>query len=221
MPDDILPGFIVLEGIDGAGTSTQIGILGRALELASRPHWTTYEPTDRPEGLIIRSILRGELRRDGGTLARLFAADRNEHVYGALGIAERIGRGETVVCDRYVLSSLAYQGAACGLELPLELNRRFPLPELLLYFDVAPDISLGRIADRPSRDIFEEAPFQSRVRAMYEKALELYADGPMRIVRVDASRPLAEVAETVLREVGRTLGMELPRPGLKTRAHEG
>jgi dTMP kinase len=205
----ILKRFIVLEGGDGAGTTTQLKRLDLALERRGIPRWTTAEPTDRPEGLLIRRILSGELPRDPGTLARLFAADRNEHLRGAGGILERLGKGETVVCDRYVLSSLAYQGVSCGPELPAELNSAFPLPELLLYFDLAPEQSLGRLGSRERLDIFEELPFQERVRQAYRSELARYAGSGMRIAAIDASRSVEEVGREVFRAVGEVLGVEL------------
>ncbi|HET7838147.1 MAG TPA: dTMP kinase, partial [Rectinemataceae bacterium] len=75
---DILRRFIVLEGVDGAGTTTQLANIDEALSRAGLPHWKTAEPTARPEGLLIRSILGGELGADPGTVAHLFAADRHE-----------------------------------------------------------------------------------------------------------------------------------------------
>ena len=205
----LLKRFIVLEGGDGAGTTTQLKLLGEALVRASISHWITAEPTEGPEGLLIRRILSGELRRDPGTLARLFAADRNEHLRGKGGILERLGEGDAVVCDRYVLSSLAYQGVACGRELPAELNARFPLPELLLYFDLSPEASLGRIRSRERLEIFEELPFQERVRAAYREELSRYASSGMRIVVIDASRSVADISHTIIGAVGETLGIEL------------
>ncbi|HET7839039.1 MAG TPA: dTMP kinase, partial [Rectinemataceae bacterium] len=150
-----------------------------------------------------------ELGADPGTVAHLFAADRHEHLYGASGIVERLGRGEAVVCDRYIFSSLAYQGVACGPELPLRLNRDFPLPELLLFFDLEPELSMGRIGHRGKREIYEELPFQEKVRKAYHDALRRFESGPMRIVRVDASLPLAEVGDIVLAAVGETLSLPL------------
>ncbi len=182
----ILKRFIVLEGGDGAGTTTQLRILGEALRRAGIAHWITAEPTDLPEGRLIRRVLSGELPRDPGTLARLFAADRNEHLRGKDGILRRLERGEAVVCDRYVLSSLAYQGVACGPELPALLNADFPLPELLIYFDIAPEESVGRLASRESLDIFEDIPFQEKVRAAYRAELARYASSGMRIETLDA-----------------------------------
>ena len=205
----ILSRFIVLEGGDGAGTTTQLRLIGEAFSRAGAAHWITSEPTGNPEGLLIRRILAGELVRDPGTLARLFAADRNEHLRGAGGILERIDREETVVCDRYVLSSLAYQGVACGMGLPMELNSGFPLPELLIYFDLLPEQSLGRLGDRERLDIFEELPFQERVRSAYLEALALFSSSGMRILSVDASRSVAQVSRDILSAIGETLGLSL------------
>jgi dTMP kinase len=205
----ILRRFIVLEGGDGAGTTTQLKLIGEALRRAGAPYWTTSEPTDRPEGLLIRRILSGELPRDPGTLARLFAADRNEHLKGEGGILERLGRGEIVVCDRYVLSSLAYQGVACGPELPAELNAEFPLPELLIYFELPPAQSLGRLGERERLDIFERLPFQEKVRTAYRQALERFMTSGMRILRLDASRSVEEVSRDIIGAIGAALGLSL------------
>jgi dTMP kinase len=190
--------FIVLEGGDGTGRSTQLREIAAAFERAGIAYWATSEPTDRPEGLLIRRILSGELPRDPGTLARLFAADRNEHLKAPDGILERLGRGEIVVCDRYILSSLAYQGVACGPELPAELNAGFPLPELLVYFDLPAKESIKRMGNRDVLDIYEELPFQERVRASYRDALSAYSATGMKIVRVDASRSVEEVSRIIL-----------------------
>ena len=208
----LLERFVVLEGGDGAGTTTQLRIIDSALSSAGVPHWATCEPTDAEEGALIRAILGGSLSRDPRTLARLFAADRSEHLYGKGGIIERLDRGEAVVCDRYVLSSLAYQGAACGPELPWSLNSGFPLPSLLLYFDVSPELSLDRIRGRATRDIFEVLHFQEKVRAAYAEAIGRLSGTPMRIVRIDASLPLEQVARQVLEAVGLELGVALDPP---------
>ena len=205
----ILERFIVLEGGDGTGTTTQLKRLGESLERLGVPHWITAEPTRAPEGLIIRRILSGELSREPGTLARLFAADRNEHLRGEGGILEHLGRGEVVVCDRYVLSSLAYQGVACGPELPAELNAGFPLPELLVYFNLAPERSLARLDARERLDIFEELSFQEKVRAAYIDALARYRSSGMAIVELDASRSVEEVGAALLGSVGEALGLKL------------
>jgi dTMP kinase len=205
----ILKRFIVLEGGDGAGTTTQLRLLGAALSRASVPHWITAEPTDAPEGRLIREILSGDLPRDPGTLAHLFAADRNEHLRGPGGIVDRLSRGEAVVCDRYVLSSLAYQGASCGRELPAALNAFFPLPELLLFFDLEPEASMGRLGSRERLEIFEELGFQEKVRAAYRSELARLASSGMRVVVLDAADSVEGISRRILAAVGETLGVDL------------
>jgi dTMP kinase len=190
----ILPNFAVFEGGDGTGTSTQLALLGERLGGGFYP---TAEPTGGPVGRIIRSALRGDLALRPETLALLFAADRNEHIYGPGGIAERCGRGELAVSDRYILSSLVYQGIDCGEELPEALNAAFPLPEILLFFDLDPEIALERVKDRPVKDKYEQHPFQIRVRERYRALLPRWEDAGVRVATIDASREKTEVAEQV------------------------
>ena len=134
--EEKLGNFAVFEGLDGSGTSTQLRLLeqklaGRAIQ--NPVFLATYEPTDGAIGKLIRSVLKKDIVIRAETLARLFAADRGEHLYAAGGIIERCRRGELVICDRYTLSSLVYQGIECGIELPRSLNSSFPSPELLLF----------------------------------------------------------------------------------------
>lgn len=193
----LLESFVVLEGIDGTGTTTQLKRIGDAMERRGRPCWASFEPTDRPTGALVRRVLSGEVPALPGTIARLFAADRHEHLYAPDGALARLGRGELVVFDRYLFSSLAYQGMDCGLELPMKLNEGFPLPELLLYFDLDVETAMSRVARRPGRDIYETHEALERVRRAYEEALRPFLDSGMRIVRIDASRPLVEVSRLV------------------------
>jgi dTMP kinase len=104
----IIPNFVVLEGGDGSGTSTQMALLRRRFEEESSGQGSgklpvlhaTAEPTGGPVGSLIREVLRGKQPLRPETLARLFSADRQEHLFGAEGIVERCARGELVVCDR-------------------------------------------------------------------------------------------------------------------------
>jgi len=212
----ILKNFVVFEGCDGSGTTTQIGILEDFFKrnllqgnlfprnpsrLSLPPFYTTFEPTNGCIGTVIRSALRGELEFAPKTVALLFAADRNEHIYGSDGIAARCGRGELVVSDRYLPSSLVYQGITCGEEFPAILNRDFPAPELLLFFDIDPETAQKRIAGRKQRDIFEYMNFQVQVRERYKALLPNFSGAGVTVQTIDASGTPEEVAAEVWRVI--------------------
>jgi dTMP kinase len=132
-------------------------------------------------------------------MAMLFAADRNEHLYGAGGIVERCRRGELVISDRYVPSSLVYQGINCGEELPALLNGSFPAPELLVFLDIDPELAQKRLESRKVKDIYEYLEFQIQVREMYKTLLPCYREQGVRVEIIDAAGTQDEVAEEVWR----------------------
>jgi dTMP kinase len=193
----VLMNFVALEGGDGSGTSTQLALIRKRLQGNSAPFHICFEPTDGPIGSLVRSALRHDVVLLSETVARLFAADRGEHLYSEGGIVPRCNNGELVVCDRYVPSSLVYQGLECGEQLPALLNEGFPLPELILYFDIDPRIACERFSLRPVKDIYERLDFQIKVRERYETILPAYAAGGSRVSRIDAACSVDEVADQV------------------------
>jgi dTMP kinase len=203
---EILDNFVVFEGVDGSGTSTQLALLKEkfaAHGLKEPFFYPTFEPTDGVIGRLIRSALKNTPPLKAETLAMLFAADRNEHLFAEGGIVERCRRGELVVCDRYVLSSLAYQGVECGPELPAALNSAFPAPELLLFFDIDPSVSEERIQNRPSVDIYEHLEFQKKVRERYLSLPDRYRAAGVRVETIDAAQSVEKVAEQVWRALAK------------------
>jgi dTMP kinase len=152
-------------------------------------------------GVLIREALGGNLPLLPETLARLFSADRQEHIHGPGGIAERCGRGELVISDRYTPSSLVYQGITCGEDLPWALNAPFPGPELLFFLDLDPDIAVKRLENRPVREIFEYRDFQVQVRQRYRELLPRYAAAGVRVITIDASQSPEKVGEEVWNEL--------------------
>jgi dTMP kinase len=206
--DELGKRFIVIEGIDGAGTTTQLELLARSLAARNVPCLTTAEPTKGPVGKIIRAILSGQMQAAATTVAYLYATDRNEHLYGNQGVIETIKAGSVVISDRYALSSLAYQGVTCGPALPWRLNSGFPVPGLTLLFEVSPEIAIGRIRSRPVQEIYETLEFQRRVSTMYERMADRLERRGWRIERINAAQDIESVHREVESHVFAFLGID-------------
>jgi len=195
---DIISNFAALEGGDGSGTTTQMSMLTERLKNSQKPiFFPTFEPTDREIGKMLRAVLKKEITVLPRTLAMLFAADRNEHLYGPDGILHRAKKGELVVSDRYVLSSLVYQGIECGDELPKALNSPFPAPEITIFLDIKPEIALERMKNRDTVEIYEYLDFQKKVYEKYLSVLETYGKAGGKVEIIDASKAPSEVADRV------------------------
>lgn len=208
----ILQNFIVFEGIDGAGTSTQIEMLKNRPE--AKDFLFTAEPTSAPTGKFLRQMLKGDFPLQNESAAYLFAADRNEHVNGKLltqgntlvtGIKEACQSGKKVVSDRYLFSSLAYQSINCPPEVPRLLNSLFPLPSLLFYFEISPKDSLSRLGDRNFREIYEKEDFLNRTVQEYHNVLSEYSEKTknqgMKIVLIDAKKTKEEISANIWQEI--------------------
>jgi dTMP kinase len=147
--------FIVLEGPDGAGISTQSALLRDALLARGLRAYATKEPSSGPVGSVIRQALSHRLVYPPSepigneVMALLYAADRLDHVQ--IEVLPRLQAGIHVVCDRYRLSSYAYQGLTAGQEWVRALNSRALPPDLTLFVDVPPEVSQERIAHRGDR----------------------------------------------------------------------
>jgi dTMP kinase len=188
---------VVLEGLDGAGTTTQMKLLSRKLEELGRPFTTTWEPTDGTIGRLIRSILVQDIPALPRTIALLYAADRNEHLSSKDGILSRTAAGELVICDRYVFSSLAYQSVQCGREFVLALNSGFPLPQCLFFLDTPVEVCQSRIEGRAARELYDGMEFQARVRQEYLASIDRFRGSGMRIEIVDGDRPPMEIHDGI------------------------
>ena len=185
--------FIVIEGIDGAGKSTQAKLLAEWFEEKGHEVVLTKEPTDTAFGKLIRKlVLTGgkEGIIDGARIsheaeALLFAADRAEHV--AKLIKPSIEAGKIVISDRYFYSSLAYQWArGLDLEWLIDLNRFAVRPDLVILLDLPVKESMKRINGRSIKSEFDRiAELQKRVRENYLKLAERFPE--MRIVNALAS----------------------------------
>lgn len=200
----ILKNFVVFEGIDGAGTSTQIKrLVERGCAAAGEGAFVaTAEPTGLETGKFLRRMLGGDFTVDEKTNAYLFAADRCEHIFGKGGVQELCQAGKIVVSDRYFFSSMAYQSVSCGEELPKLLNEPFPLPEYLFYFVINPEVSLGRVTSRgEKKEIYETIEKQKKIAAQYEKVISEYEKNAgvtgMKIIRIDAEKDIESISEEI------------------------
>lgn len=189
--------FVVFEGIDGAGTSTQIEMLKK--NPLAKNFFFTAEPSEGATGLFLREILAGKAEVSPETAAYLFAADRAEHLWGKGGISEQVEGGKIVICDRYIFSSLAYQGTTCGEILPKTINSPFPLPEILFFFEISAEDSMARIEKRGERrEIYEKREMLAKTAERYRKVISEYkSQNEMKIVELDASLPKEKIAEQI------------------------
>ena len=194
--------FICIEGLDGSGKTTQARLLAKRLE-ETHEAVCTAEPSLGKIGSFIRErCLYGEKRLSNVVEALLFAADRIEHV--ANEVLPALNAGRLVISDRYVYSSLAYQGAA-GLSLDWieRINEHALRPDLAIFIDVDPRIVMRRLKRR--RSVMENFATQQRVRKIY---LEFVARGAL--VRIDGNKPKNEVAETLYAKVLKFLETSKP-----------
>ena len=200
---DILDRFVVFEGLDGAGTSTQLGLLQHALRARGTACFATCEPTDGPIGRLIRTVLRGELSVSGCTLALLFAADRAEHLHAPDGVLAALRAGGCVASDRYLFSSVVYQSTDCPPYYVSAINARFPLPRRLIFIDTPPEECQRRIAARGARELFDRLPLQRRLRERYLEVNAHYASLGVEVLTVDGSGPRGAVFERIWKHMAR------------------
>ena len=190
--------FIVLEGMDGAGTTTQMKSLGEAFDQASVECHATFEPTTSPLGALVRSILGKEYVTTPLALAMLFAADREDHLHNPInGILRSLDKGKVVISDRYLFSSLAYKSVELGFEVVNSLNQ-FPLPKFVVYLDTPIEACLARIDARGSqKELFERREFLQQVRDNYELIFSDLPEG-VSFLRVPGEKSKGEITKIIL-----------------------
>lgn len=194
--------FIVLEGIDGSGISTQSQELKRILEseLASKAI-LTKEPSTGPVGVTIRQVLSRRISGiEDNCLALLFAADRVDHNLNT--IIPALQQGKHVICDRYLWSSIAYQGRTEDLEWLEQINRYAYKPDLTIFIKVRPDTSLERITtSRLKTEIFEERHILQQVYDNYIKLFKKWQDLGEQVIVIDGEQSSEEVTAEIRKEI--------------------
>lgn len=193
-PPNPHPGaLIVVEGIDGSGSTTQSEMLLQWLRRVGVPATATSEPSRGPIGRVLRRHLGRQVELGGPEAEALaFAADRMDHVVSE--VVPALARGVTVVADRYYLSSLAYQALGCDLEWLRRVNQFAMRPDLTVFLSVTVDVGMTRFSGRATREQFEEDRAQlARIVERYEAAIASLRAGGEDVRIVDGTRSPAEV----------------------------
>ncbi len=195
---EIIKNFIVFEGLDGAGTTTQTNLLEARYNLKKLSCINSCEPTKGFIGKAIREVLSGDIKVASGTIAKLFVSDRHEHLYNpSNGIISRCKDGYYVISDRYLFSSLAYQSLEYGFDNVLALNNPFPLPEHLFFLDVPPDICQKRLSSRDKLEIYEYKNLQENILLNYKKSIDIYSNTDMKIHLIDGTKDIEKIGKIV------------------------
>ncbi|MBI9093333.1 MAG: dTMP kinase [Sphaerochaeta sp.] len=190
----IFENLVVFEGLDGSGTTTQMQLLAERCDKDLRACRATFEPTDKPIGRLVRAVLQKQIVTTPLALAMLYAADREDHLYNPIyGMASELKEGKLVICDRYIYSSLAYQGVECPLEKVQELNQ-FPAPQYLFFIDTPVEECIRRIESRGGNsELFDRHEFLEQVKTNYER---LFSSLPQEVkfFRIDGMQSKEAIA---------------------------
>lgn len=192
--------FIVVEGLDGTGKTTQIKILAEYIRKKGERVELTCEPTAHPTGKLIRRILSGEVPATAWSLAALFLSDRIIHNTNSEdGIEKMLADGKTVISDRYYYSTFAYQGHEADLNWTMDMHFNCPeirKPDLVLFLTMSPERCIERIrANRPDEaiEIYENTESLTKISRQFDTVFEKLKDSE-NIVYIDAYGSVEEVS---------------------------
>ncbi len=203
-PKNTYPGaFVVIEGIDGSGLTTQAANVTAHLKKRGLSTYRTKEPTDGPAGGILRLALTKRMSINPETFALLFAADRMDHI--ATDIIPRLKMGTCVVCDRYFFSNVAYQGVELGTDWIKGLNEKSIIPDLTVFLDVPPETCMERIYARQQRiEYFEEQTTLARIREKFLETFDMFrTKHDAAVAVVNGCNPIETVTLDIMGHIGR------------------
>lgn len=202
--------FIVVEGLDGTGKTTQIKLLAEYIKSRGQSVFTTAEPTDLPTGKLLRQILGGAVPSDPWATAALFFSDRIRHCNCEGGIKEHLAAGDTVISDRYYFSTFAYQGMDADLGAVMNMHYSCPdlvHPSLVIFLTMSPEACMRRItANRGAEEIeiYENVASLTRVSERFDTVFDRLKDKE-NVVYIDASGTIEEVAAAIRKAVDEKL----------------
>ncbi|MDO4165972.1 MAG: dTMP kinase [Eubacteriales bacterium] len=197
--------FFVFEGIDGSGKSTQIQLLKDRIEATGVRCLETKEPTDGPIGSLVHQCMTGRTTADEQTIAALFAADRLDHLLNETdGLCQKIQQGISVISDRYILSTYAYQSVRVPLEWLIQMNAQATQalqPDCHIFIDVDPEITLERMAKgRFHTELYETKERLTEVRDRYFDLFDRFAQQE-NIFIVDGNQSIEAIANDIWEHV--------------------
>lgn len=197
--------FIVFEGIDGSGKSTQIQLLANRLKEKNILCYTTMEPTGGPIGSMVRQILTGRMKADNRVIASLCAADRLDHLLNEVdGLADKIEKGITVLSDRYYFSSYAYQGMDMPIDSIIQMNEQSSVvlkPTAHVFIDIDADTAMERIMkNRFHQELFEKKATLAKIRENYLEAFRK-TEGSENVIIIDGTCSPEAIAEKIWQQV--------------------
>ena len=204
--------FIVFEGLDGSGTSTQAGLLRDYFLRLKSTAYLTCEPSDGPIGTMIRQSFKGRINFPKGNtpcgggdlfdhqMAYLFAADRHDHLFNTVdGVFKHLEEGATVISTRYFFSSYAYHcQTESDFDLVKNLNSKFPNPDLVVYLKAPVEVSINRLDSRPFRDEYEN---EKKLRVVSENYDRIFSDYDGELLVIDATKEMHEIHEYIIAKI--------------------
>ena len=195
--------FIVIEGLDGTGKTTQIKKIAEYLEDNGEKVFITAEPTSAPSGKLLRRVLSGEVKSSPWATAALFLSDRiNHNTDEENGIIKKLNEGYTVISDRYYFSTFAYQGCETDLKWAMDMHygcKELTKPDLVLFLTMSVEKCLERIrANRPEEaiEIYENTESLTKISAQFDRVFDIIKDRE-NIKYIDASGSVEEVAALI------------------------
>ncbi|MEX0965757.1 MAG: dTMP kinase [Bacteroidia bacterium] len=200
------PLFIVIEGVDGSGKSTQIELLKSNFRKVNRQVLETHEPTDGPVGILLKNIMTGRIVADPSTTAALFLADRLDHITNSLnGMKKRLDEGFNIICSRYYFSSYAFQSEYVPIDwivLCNSLCKTYLKPDLIFYLNVDPNVCISRInKGRADKEIYENLKKITDTHKAYLKVFKDWGEDE-NIHVVDGEQSTQTIAEEIWKITG-------------------
>lgn len=191
--------FIVFEGLDGCGKTTYIELIEKRLGLDGKRCEVTFEPTKNEIGKLIRRWLSGEITLDNYTAAALFAADRLDHIMKPDGLLGLLNDSSYILCDRYYLSSFAYQSIDIDLDWVMRINSVSMdklRPDCHIFLDITPETALERLNTRENLEIYEEYNKLKMIYESYRNVIDKLKDTE-NIIVIDGNRDITSVEDDI------------------------